>query len=153
MLNATILREAAFDLLASSTSQRYIREARRLARETGLAEAVQSDARKRVEAADRVGELLRQIEGETERSPAEIEAAVVLCALARAGAVEALRPAAASSSVWIRSLASWLLAHGPSTVEEIAALLDPFLVGSVGVEQPFVEARDAGDRKLFPRAA
>jgi hypothetical protein len=152
MLDERVLRETAFELLASSTSRRYIREARRLARETGLADAVQSDATKRAAAEARVDELLRQLQGETERSPAEFEAAVVLCALARAGGVDALRRAAASSSVWTRGLASWLLAHGPSSAEEIAMQLDPILVGSVAVGQP-VQARDERDRKVFPRAA
>lgn len=155
MLDERTLREAAFELLASSTSRRYIREARRLARGTGLADAVQADPTKRATAEARVEALLRQLQGETERTPAEFEVAVVLCALARAGSVDAVRRATSSSSAWVRGLALWLLAHGPSSPEEIATFgmqLDPILEGSVVIERS-VQARDEHDRKAFPRAA
>lgn len=152
MLDERALSEAAFELLASSTSRRYIREARRLARETRLADAVQNDPAKRATAAARIDELLRQLESETERSPAEFEAAVLLCALARVGSLDSLRRATTSRSSWIRGLASWLQAHGPSSAEEIARQLAPILTGSVVVERP-VDALDQGDRKAFPRAA
>jgi hypothetical protein len=155
MLDEGVLRETAFELLASSTSRRYIREATRLAREMGLADAVQKDAAQRATANGRIDELLRQLQGESERSPAEFEAAVILCALARAGGVDVLRRAAASSSVWIRGLASWLLSHGPTSADEIAVFetqLDSILVGPVAVGQP-VDARDERDRTVFPRAA
>jgi hypothetical protein len=156
MLDEGVLREAAFELLASSTSRRYIREAKRLARDARLDHAVQNDPAKRAAAETRVDALLRQLQHETERSPAEFEAAVLLCALARAaGSIDALRRATTSSSGWIRGLASWLQAHGPSSAEEMSTFrtqLGPILTGSVSVEQP-VAARDQGDRRAFPRAA
>lgn len=114
-LDEPTLREAAFELVASSTSRRYIREATRLAREGGLAEAVQNDAAKRTAAEARASELLRRLQGETERSPAEVEVAVLLCALAWAGASDVIRQGAASPSVWISGLAAWLRDHGPTS--------------------------------------
>lgn len=107
MLDQTLLREATFELLASSTSRRYIREAKRLARDAKLTHAVQNDPAMRAAVEERAGELLEQLRHETERTPSEFEAAVLLCALARAGSVNALQRATTSSSTWIRGLASW----------------------------------------------
>jgi hypothetical protein len=158
MIDGAILREAALELLASSTARRYIREARRLAMKAGLPEILRSDAGKLALARTRVAEILRQIEREAERSPAEFEAAILLCALARVSPEETstlLDDASRTSSLWVRALALRLLALGPPREDELADLegqLATVLVGSVGVGEP-VHASDRSDPGLFPRAA
>ena len=156
MITEEILREAAFELLASSTARRYMREAQRLATSSGLAGSVQQDPATRSAAGARLTELLRQLRGEQERSPAEFEAAVLLCALARAdGCLAALRQATDAQSAWIRSLALRLIALGPASIEEIDVLeaeLVAVFSGQVSVGEP-LQASDREDPTAFPRAA
>ena len=102
------LREAALQLLASSTSKRYIREARRVATECGLVARIRDDAEQYAEAKTRATELLAQLDGQRERSRVEFETALLLCALSGTGSKdssEILRQASRASSAWIRALA------------------------------------------------
>jgi hypothetical protein len=156
MIREDVLSEAALELLASSTARRYMRQAQRLAASSGLVDAVRSDPKTRSDAHARVTELLRQLENERERSPAEFEAALLLCALARAdGFSKTVRQAKTSPSAWLRSLALRLISLGPASSEEISALEDQIasvLSGQVVVGEP-LEASDRSDPASFPRAA
>lgn len=158
ILDRATLQEATFQLLASSTARRYIREAGRLAGDAGLLHKMRSDTASRAGAQQRVTELLAQIDGEELRSPAEFEAAILLCGLARAnigGEMAILKTAASSRSQWIRALAARLLQLAPPTLEEFSELeeqLATFLTGDVRVNSPLL-ASDRESPGDFPRAA
>ena len=158
MVDEATLREAALELLASSTARRYMREARRLAGESGLVDALRSDPQKRTAARDRVAELLAVLAAEGQRSAAELELAIVLCALARSdalGSMDLLRRATNSSSAWIRGLGQRLLAWSPASAEELAELearLAAVLEGAVVIAES-LEVSDREDPSVFPRAA
>jgi len=156
MIREDVLSEAALELLASSTARRYMRQAQRLAASSGLVNAVRDDPTARTDAQARVIELLRQLETERERSLAEFEAALLLCALARADGLSAtVRRATESRSAWLRSLALRLISLGPASSEEIAALeiqIASILSGQVVVGEP-PEPSDCVDPSSFPRAA
>jgi hypothetical protein len=136
------LREAALELLASSTIRRYIREAARLAANSEVTRELRGDPGKREQARLRVGYLLGLLESERERSPAEFESVILLCALAltdASGTVDLLREAARSSSMWIRALALRLIDLGPPTADEIRdteSVLAAFLEGEVKIGTP-----------------
>lgn len=115
-ISEALLREGALELLASSTIGRYEREARRLARESGLATEMRGDAELLGRVRSRLLVLLEHVASQALRSPSEFEAAILLCALVDAdphGARDVLQLAAQSPSPWIRSLAGRLTA--PST--------------------------------------
>ena len=57
MLDETLLREAALQLLASSTIKRYVREAARLAAEAGLPQRLRDDSEERSRRRARVIDL------------------------------------------------------------------------------------------------
>jgi hypothetical protein len=61
IVSEATLREAALQLLASSTARRYIREAGRLAAESGLVQALRNDAEKAIQARQRAVELIGQL--------------------------------------------------------------------------------------------
>lgn len=155
MLEKEILREAAFQLLASSTIRRYMREARRLANEHGLVERF-ADPEPREHARRRLVELLRQLEGDEARTPSEFEAALLLTALARTEiAVELLSQAANTPATWIRALARRLQAVTPPNSEQIERVigeLDAIPITSVEIERA-TRMSDQSDPRLFPRAA
>lgn len=102
-----LLREAALELLASSTIARYERQARRLAIDSGLMRELQGDAQRRDHARGRLFHLLAEVQGSPLRIPAEVEAALLLCALVAAdprAARDLLQQASESSSPWLRAL-------------------------------------------------
>lgn len=93
---------------------------------------------------------------EVDRTPAEFEAALLLCALARVDPMaRSVKDAAASRSAWIRGLALRLASLGPASPEQ-ARMLDAQLSSmpqpEVAVGEP-VTAVDRDDPKAFPRAA
>ena len=106
-----LLREGAFELLASSSITRYEREARRLAKESGLVQEVRASAELRARFRTRLLELLEDVASQPLRVPSEFEAAILLCVLVDLDASDAqdvLNRASESSSPWIRSLATRL---------------------------------------------
>ena len=108
ILDQVTLREAALQLLASSTIKRYAREAGRIAEQAGLPQRLRDDASERSRQRSRLLDSLQQLKHETERPPAEIEAALLIAAFARAGGddvAELLHRAQRTASIWIRSLA------------------------------------------------
>ena len=157
IVSEATLREAAFQLLASSTARRYIREAGRIAVESGLVDALRSSPARVADAQARALELLAQLQREAQRSPAEFEAAIVLCALARidaAGEAPVLERAAGVPSPWIRVLGLRLLQLGPPTPDDLVELetqLAAVLTGDV-IVTPINES-DKKDPAVFPRAA
>lgn len=78
------LQEAALQLLASSTSKRYLREATRITRDSGLMSAARDDLQVAHQLTDRLKQLLQTI-SKDQRPPEEFEAALILCTLARCG--------------------------------------------------------------------
>ncbi len=113
MIGHALLREGAFELLASSTITRYEREARRLAKESGLVQELRVSAELRARFRTRLLELLEDVASQTLRVPSEFEAAILLCVLVDLDASDAhdvLNRASESSSPWIRSLAMRLTA-------------------------------------------
>lgn len=113
LLGDVLLREAALELLASSTISRYLREARRLACESGLASELRGNPELLARARARVPKLLAEIERQSLRVPAEIEAAILLCVLAAVDSEDVLlRRASESSSPWVRALAMRVSSHG-----------------------------------------
>jgi hypothetical protein len=156
VIDETTLGEAAFELLASSTSRRYMREAQRHAVSSGLVDALRKEPEIRAAARARMAELLRRLEGEKERTPTEFETALLLCALARVdGCSGAVHQATGAASTWIRGLALRLVALGPASSEEIGVLgpqLAWALSGHVVVGEP-LDASDRQDPTAFPRAA
>lgn len=118
-ISEVLLREGALELLASSTIGRYEREARRLARESGLASEMRGNAELLARVRSRLHVLLEDVGIQALRVPSEFEAAILLCALVGADsrddndARDVLHRAAASPSPWIRSLVARLTA--PST--------------------------------------
>lgn len=126
-ISEALLREAALELLASSTIGRYEREARRLARESGLAHEIRGNAELRAQTRSRLLMLLEAVGSQALRVPSEFEAAILLCALADADprdrdddARDVLHRAAESPSPWIRALAARLTAPstGPALLHE-----------------------------------
>lgn len=104
-----LLREAALELLASSTIARYEREARRLASESGLVRELHDAAELRAHARARLLHLLAEVAGHPLRIPAEFEAALLMCALVPAdppAACDVLQRASESPSPWLRALAA-----------------------------------------------
>lgn len=113
LLGDALLREAALELLASSTISRYLREARRLACESGLASELRGNPELLARVRARVPKLLAEIERQSLRVPAEIEAAILLCVLAAVDSEDVLlRRASESSSPWVRALAMRASSHG-----------------------------------------
>lgn len=118
MISLALLREAAFELLASSAIGRYMREARRLTAESGLPAELQGNATLRARAEVRVAHLLEEIDRESLRIPAEFEAAILLCALVPTdpnGTRKLVRRASESSSAWIRALAAHVSSPGATS--------------------------------------
>lgn len=158
IVSETTLREAALQLLASSSIKRYVREAGRLAVESGLVQLLRDRSDTRAEAQSRAAELLATLHADRERSAAEFELAILLSAFARAGDTDVanlLRQASGTPSAWIRSLAHRCLELGPPTAEEVTELearLSDVLAGEVGIAVP-LNAADRGSRHEFPRAA
>lgn len=160
LVDEKTLQEAALQLLASSTSRRYAREAVRIAEESGLVEAAKVDFDGAWSQLDRLRELLPSVT-QDEETPAEFEAALLLCALARCGHDEItteLRRIVEHSrlhSPWLRALAMRIPQFGPPTnreFEELRQRLEQLLQGSV--EPPkSLEIHDSDDPRLFPRAA
>lgn len=110
-IDHALLREGALELLASSTITRYEREARRLAKETGLLHRLHASAELRTSIHDRLLALLDDVARQTLRAPSEFEAAILLCVwVDLGGAADVLRRAFGSPSPWIRMLAARLLA-------------------------------------------
>jgi len=155
LISEDTIREAAFELLASSTARRYMREAQRLAVSSGLVDSLRKDPASRSTAVARVTELLRQLQEERERSATEFETALLLCALARLdGSSPAIHQAIGVSSAWIRSLALRLVALGPANSEQINGLNTQIISvprGQVNVSIP-LRTSDRQNRALFPRA-
>ena len=159
-LTEATLQEAAGQLLASSTAGRYLREARRIAIESGLVDAVRSSREEYVRTRDRVDALLEQLARQNERSLAEFEVAILVCALARArtgtdveGVAEFLHRSARSSSAWIRGLARRLAQLGPPSTDEfteLEVLLATVLTDDVH-NRCQLRAFDRPDRRGFPR--
>ena len=115
-LTDALLREAALELLASSTIARYEREAQRLARESGLVQRLRADPDLCARFRARLDESLTDVSRQSLRTPSEFEAAILLCLLVDTEPSEArelVHRAAESPSPWIRSLAMRLTA--PST--------------------------------------
>lgn len=115
-ISEALLRDGALELLASSTIGRYEREARRLARESGLAHELRGNAEILARVQSRLLVLLEDVGTQALRAPSEFEAAILLCALADAGLHDdddVLDRAAESPSPWIRSLAARLTARSP----------------------------------------
>lgn len=121
-IDHAILREGAMELLASSTITRYEREARRLARESGLVHRLRANAELRTRIHTRILDLLDDIARQTLRTPSELEAAILLCVwvdLDLDGAHDILKRASGSASPWIRALAARLMM--PSSGDEARA--------------------------------
>jgi hypothetical protein len=158
ILDEATLQMAVFELLVSSTARRYMREARRIADTSGLTSALRGNPPQAAEARARAFVLLAQVAAGRERSPAEFELALLLCALAHVDAKDTLallQVAAESKSPWIRSLAQRLWALGPASPE---ALIDLHEQIAVALEDPVpvagpLDERDREDPNLFPRAA
>lgn len=113
-----LLREAALELLASSTITRYAREARRLAADSGLARELHGTPERHAHARSRVLHLLAEVADHPLRIPAEFEAALLLCALVSAdprASRDVLQRASESASPWLRSLAARLATPSPAT--------------------------------------
>jgi hypothetical protein len=157
MLPKDTLHAAALQLFASSTMRRYMREATRLATESGLADELRHDTERLRAAQSTASQLLSSVASANERDLTEVELAVLLCALARAAPFESaslLADARDSKAAWIRGLGTRLLALGPPNPEDIARLeqqLGP-PPGPVDVAYP-VAAADSDDPSAFPRAA
>jgi hypothetical protein len=154
------LQHAALQLLASSTSRRYAREAARIAEESGLVDAVRGDARVAELHLERLEELLAVVT-QAEQTPEEFEAALLLCALARCGdemIMSRLRTLAQPSqlrSPWLKALAMRIPQFGPPAPHELDALrerIQSLLVGSVRLLGA-LDMLDNRDPKAFPRAA
>jgi hypothetical protein len=112
-IDPALLREGALELLASSTITRYEREARRLARESGLVHRLRANAELRTRVHTRLLDLLDDVSSQPLRLPSEFEAAILLCVwveLDLDGAHDVLRRASGSASPWIRMLAARLMA-------------------------------------------
>src|SRR5262245_51754898 len=154
LVDERTLEQAALQLLASSTSQRYAREAARIAEEAGLVAAAQKNPRAYYE---RLDELL-PIVTESEGSPAELEVALLLCALARNDNERRLRQLIEPSrmrSPWLTALAFRIPQFGPPTITEFDELhqrIERLLEGSVEAPSS-LDVRDNSDPHLFPRAA
>ena len=121
-IDHALLREGALELLASSTITRYEREARRLARESGLVHRLRTNAELRTRIHARLLELLDDVARQTLRTPSELELAILLCVwvdLDLDGAHDVLPQAYGSASRWIRALAVRLMVpssgHGDET--------------------------------------
>lgn len=122
-LTDALLREAALELLASSTITRYEREARRLAKESGLVHRLRANPDLCAGVRVQLFERLTDVSGHPLRTPSEFEAAVLLCVLVDvepSHAREALLRAARSPSPWIRSLAARLTAPSSSAALAVA---------------------------------
>lgn len=156
MLSDEILSEAAFELLASSTIRRYIREAKRLAMKSGLIDTLVSDSEARTKAVHRLRTLLDEIQIEDARTAAEFEAALLLAALARTNdAADTIELARDAIAPWIRALARRLLVVAAPTTEQVDrvfAELESISVTSVEIEEA-VRMTDRNDTTGFPRAA
>ena len=154
LVDERTLQQAALQLLASSTSQRYAREAARIAEEAGLVAAAKENTRAYCE---RLDELLPTVM-KSEGSPAELEVALLLCALARNDDERRLRQLIEPSrmrSPWLRALALRIPQFGPPTTSEFDELrhrLKQLLEGSVEAPSS-LDVRDNSDPHLFPRAA
>jgi len=121
-LDHALLCESAFELLASSTITRYEREARRLAKESGLVHRLRANTELRTRIHIRLLDLLDDVSSQTLRAPSEFEAAILLCVwvdLDLGGAHDVLRRASESASPWIRMLAARLMA--PTSGDEARA--------------------------------
>jgi hypothetical protein len=117
-IDHALLREGAFELLASSTITRYEREARRLAKESGLVPELRVSAELRARVQTRLLELLEDVASQPLRVPSEFEAAILLCVLVdldASNAHDVLDRASESSSPWIRSLATRLTTPPPGS--------------------------------------
>ncbi len=156
------LRETTLQLLASSTSKRYIREARRIATECGLVDRIRNDADQYAQARTRATELLEQLDGQRTRSRVEFELAILLCALSGTGSedsAETLRQASQTSCPWIRALAGRLSLLGPPTLDELQELrkLKTLLLATAPdggiVNATPLHASDRQNRRKFPRVA
>jgi hypothetical protein len=154
------LQEAALQLLASSTSQRYAREAARIAEESGLVAASKGSESTQRSYVERLAELLPTVM-QSEGSPEEIEVALLLCALARSAdepIVQRLRELVQPNrmrSPWLAALAMRIPQFGPpmsSELDELRRRLEGLLQGSVD-SPPSLDMRDNEDPRLFPRAA
>jgi len=155
-VDEAILQEAAFQLLASSSVRRYIREALRLAVVGGVVSTLHNPV-ERERAQLRLEELLSGIDKSEQRTPAEFEAAILLCALARTekdGGARALRLAKTSTSSWVRNLAFRLLALGPADDKDLAEIDQRLSNIPTGhIENRDRAWQDTKDPALFPRAA
>jgi hypothetical protein len=129
VLDERLREQAALQLLASSSARRYVREATRIARASGLAERARDDAATRAKIWERIVELVEATREAPQRGLEEIEAAVLACVVAKNEGHAGIRrlddllgPRAA---VWLRALVDRLVALAPAAPEEIEAALEP----------------------------
>ncbi len=160
LVNQAVLQEAALQLLASSTVSRYAREASRLAKESGLVRTVASDSLKASEAVVRLVGSLKAVDAAVDRTVEEFEAALLLCALSRSEAPEAvamvrgLTAKGATTSPWIAALAARLVALGPVAEGELSpihAALSKVLDGKVVHVEAAPDTEDVSEQGAFPR--
>lgn len=159
LISEVVLREAALQLLASSSIARYAREAIRIATERGLMARAEHEPRPYL---DRMRDLLPSLtRGPNEETPETFEAALIVCALARTGnetVLDELRDILGSSALqspWLRALAHRIPQFGPPTQRELSELelrIEKLLRGSIQPPAAF-DLRDNEDPKSFPRAA
>ena len=159
LIDEVALREAALQLLASSSIARYAREASRIAIEHGLMAHAEHEPHPYL---DRVRALMPSLtQGPEEETPETFEAALIVCALARTanetiiGELRDILAPGKLRSPWLRALAHRIPQFGPPTQRELSDLetrIENLLRGSV---QPpaALELRDNNDPKTFPRAA
>lgn len=121
VLNDEQLAEAYIQLLASSTTSRYLRKATEFSRCLG--------ERKTDELVRRAQILLTEATADTTRTPAEAELAVILRSLAdrhddedARDTIARVADAESHSMRWVAAMASWLRDRRPPTTQEVAAL-------------------------------
>lgn len=111
MIQQHTLQEAAYQLLASSTIQRYLREARRITKDHDLL-LTSHDSPDITIVEEPTREYLQKVNEKPQRDIAEIKAVLMLCAISSAKRGEPiLKEGARSRSPWIRAAAKRLLAE------------------------------------------
>jgi hypothetical protein len=81
LIPESVVADAAFQLLASSTIKRYLRVAREIAKRAGLIAAIRATAETASQALDRARALWNAVSGADTRIPEEFELALLLVAL------------------------------------------------------------------------
>lgn len=119
LIPESVVADAAFQLLASSTIKRYLRVAREIAERAGLIAAIRATEETASQALDRARTLWNAVSGSDRRIPEEFELALLLIALidGQYEPAEALLLQIASSpdalATWSIALAKRLRQLGP----------------------------------------